>query len=113
MIGAVRRNTELGLLVLSTLVTVGAYVLASLAEDAEIPSNIGPFLVVVVGLQIAAHVGMRRLAPRADGMLLPLATLLSGLGYVFIVRVDEARAEPDGLAGLQSMWLAVGVAAFL
>jgi cell division protein FtsW (lipid II flippase) len=113
MIGAVRRNTELGLLVLSTLVTVGAYILASLAEDSEIPSNIGPFLVVVVGLQIVAHVGMRRLAPRADGMLLPLATLLSGLGYVFIVRVDEARAEPDGLAGLQSMWLAVGVAAFL
>jgi cell division protein FtsW (lipid II flippase) len=113
MIGAVRRNTELGLLVLSTLVTVGAYVLASLAEDSEIPSNIGPFLFVVVGLQLVAHVGMRRLAPRADGMLLPLATLLSGLGYVFIVRVDEARAEPDGLAGLQSMWLAVGVAAFL
>jgi peptidoglycan glycosyltransferase len=113
MIGAVRRNTELGLLVLSTLVTVGAYILASLAEDSEIPSNIGPFLAVVVGLQIVAHVGMRRLAPRADGMLLPLATLLSGLGYVFIVRVDEARAEPDGLAGLQSMWLAVGVAAFL
>jgi cell division protein FtsW (lipid II flippase) len=113
MIGAVRRNTELGLLVLSTLVTVGAYVLASLAEDSEIPSNIGPFLAVVVGLQLVTHVGMRRLAPRADGMLLPLATLLSGLGYVFIVRVDEARAEPDGLAGLQSMWLAVGVGAFL
>ena len=34
---------------------------------------------------------MRRLAPRADGMLLPLASLLAGLGYVFIVRLDEAR----------------------
>jgi peptidoglycan glycosyltransferase len=114
MIGAVRRNTELGLLVLSTLVTVGAYVLASLAEDSQIPSNIGPFLAFVVGLQIVAHVGMRRLAPHADGMLLPLASLLSGLGYVFIVRIDEANPNgPDGLAGLQSMWLGVGVAAFL
>jgi cell division protein FtsW (lipid II flippase) len=114
MIGAVRRNTELGLLVLSTLVTAGAYVLASLAEDSQIPSNIGPFLGMVIGLQIVAHVGMRRLAPQADGMLLPLATLLSGLGYVFIVRLDEANPDgPDGLAGLQSMWLAVGVAAFL
>jgi cell division protein FtsW (lipid II flippase) len=114
MIGAVRRNTELGLLVLSTLVTVGAYVLASLAEHSEIPSNIGPVLVVVIGLQIVAHVGMRRLAPRADGMLLPLATLLSGLGYVFIVRLDETNPDgPDGLAGLQAMWLAIGVAAFL
>jgi peptidoglycan glycosyltransferase len=113
MIGAVRRNTELGLLVLSTLVTIGAYVLASLAEDNEIPSNIGPFLVVVVGVQIVAHIGMRRLAPDADGMLLPLASLLSGLGYVFIVRLDEAKQEPDGLAGLQSSWLIIGVAAFL
>jgi cell division protein FtsW (lipid II flippase) len=114
MIGAVRRNTELGLLVLSTLVTVGAYILASLAEDSEIPSNIVPFLGMVIGLQIVAHVGMRRLAPRADGMLLPLASLLSGLGYVFIVRIDEANPDgPDGLAGLQAMWLAVGVAAFV
>ncbi len=114
MIGAVRRNTELGLLVLSTLVTVGAYVLASLAEDSEIPSNIVPFLGVVIGLQVVAHVGMRRLAPRADGMLLPLATLLSGLGYVFIVRIDEANPNgAAGLAGLQAMWLGVGVAAFI
>ena len=41
MLRAVRRNTELGLIVLGTLVTVGAYVLASLAEDATIPADIG------------------------------------------------------------------------
>ena len=41
MLRAVRRNTELGLILLGTLVTVGAYVLASLAEDATIPANIG------------------------------------------------------------------------
>ena len=44
MLRAVRRNTELGLIVLGTLVTVGAYVLASLAEDATIPADIVPFL---------------------------------------------------------------------
>ena len=33
----VRRNTELGLILLGTLVTVGAYVLASLAEDVQHP----------------------------------------------------------------------------
>ena len=76
--------------------TVGAYVLASLPEDGEIPANIGPFLAIVLGLALVAHIAMRRLAPRADGTLLPLATLLAGLGYVFIVRLDEARAEPDG-----------------
>ena len=80
MIGAVRRNTELGLLVLSSLVTVGAYILASLPEDGTIPTNIGPFLAVFLGSQLVAHIAMRKLAPRADGMLLPLASLLAGLG---------------------------------
>ena len=55
---------------------------------------------------------MRRLAPQADGMLLPLASLLNGLGYVFIVRLDEARDTPRGLAGLQSLWMILGVGAF-
>jgi len=113
MLRAVRRNTELGLIVLGTLVTVGAYLLASLAEDATIPANIGPFLAVVLGLQLAAHLAIRRLAPDADGTLVPIAGLLNGLGYVFIVRIDEARADPKGLAALQSAWIAVGITAFI
>lgn len=113
MLRAVRRNTELGLIVLGTLVTVGAYLLASLARDATIPANIGPFLGIVLGLQLVAHIAIRRLAPEADGMLLPIAGLLNGLGYVFIVRLDEAKANPGNLAGLQSAWAVVGVGAFI
>jgi cell division protein FtsW (lipid II flippase) len=110
---AVRRNTELGLIVLGTLVTVGAYLLASLARDATIPANIGPFLAVVLGLQLTAHLAIRRLAPNADGTLVPIAALLNGIGYVFIVRLDEAKANPKNLAGLQSAWVAVGILAFI
>ena len=113
MLRAVRRNTELGLLVLGALVTVGAYLLASLAREAEIPANIGPFLGIVLGLMLAAHLAVRRLTPDADGTLLPIAALLNGIGYVFIVRIDEAKATPKNLAGLQSGWVAVGVVAFI
>jgi peptidoglycan glycosyltransferase len=74
---------------------------------------VGPFLGIIVGLPLVAHVAVRRLAPQADGMLLPLASLLNGLGYVFIVRLDEARREPRGLAGLQSVWMILGIAAFV
>jgi peptidoglycan glycosyltransferase len=109
----VRRNTELGLILLGTLVTVGAYVLASLAEDATIPANVGPFLAVVLGLQLAAHLAIRKLAPEADGTIVPIAGMLNGLGYVFIVRLDEAKAHPQGLAGLQSAWAVVGILAFV
>jgi cell division protein FtsW (lipid II flippase) len=112
MTRASRRTTELGLLVLGTLFVVGAYLLASVPEDSDIPTTVGPFLGVIVGLPLAAHFVVRRLAPHADGMLLPLASLLNGLGYVFIVRLDEGKAEPDGLAGLQSVWMVLGVAAF-
>jgi cell division protein FtsW (lipid II flippase) len=109
----VRRNTELGLIVLGTLVTVGAYLLASLAEDSTIPANIGPFLGIVLGLQLAAHVAIRKFAPDADGTLVPIAGLLNGIGYVFIVRLDEARPNPEGLAGLQAGWAAVGMLGFV
>ncbi len=110
---AARRTTELGLLVLGTMFVVGAYLLATLPEDSKIPTTVGPFLGIIVGLPLAAHVAVRRLAPQADGMLLPLASLLNGLGYVFVVRLDEAKERPAGLAGLQSVWMILGVAAFI
>ncbi|MFN0093123.1 MAG: FtsW/RodA/SpoVE family cell cycle protein [Acidimicrobiales bacterium] len=105
--GSLRRTTELGLLVLAGLITAGAYVLASLGRTASIPANVGPFLGVVLGLLLAAHLAVRRLAPSADGLLLPLAGLLNGLGYVMITRLNER------LAGLQATWTAIGVGAFV
>ncbi len=109
-----RRRTELGLIVVGALITAGAYALAGLGREAEIPANIGPFLGIILGLLVAAHIAVRRLAPDADGILLPLAALLNGIGYVFIVRLDETPGEGGGgLAGLQSMWTAVGIGAFI
>lgn len=107
MMRVVRRNTELGLVMLAAVITTGAYVLASLGRSATLPADVVPFLVVVLALLGAAHVAVRRLAPSADGMLLPLAALLNGIGYVFIARLDH------DLAALQSMWTAVGVLAFV
>jgi len=108
-----RRRTELGLIVVGALITAGAYALAGLGRDAEIPANIGPFLAMILALLVTAHLAVRRLAPDADGILLPLAALLNGLGYVFIVRLDEAQAEGGRLAALQSVWTAVGIGAFI
>jgi cell division protein FtsW (lipid II flippase) len=105
--GRLRRNTELGLILLAAVITLGAYVLASLGRTADIPANIVPFLGFVLALLGAAHIATRRLVPDADGLLLPLAGLLNGIGYVFIARLD------DGLAGLQATWTAVGIAAYI
>ena len=104
---ASRRTTELGLVVLAALITAGGYALASLGKTASLPANLVPFLVVILGLLGAGHVATRRLAPNADGVLLPMAGLLNGIGYIFIARLD-----PD-LAALQALWTAVAVAAFV
>jgi peptidoglycan glycosyltransferase len=106
-LGRARRNTELGLIILAVVVTVSLYILASFARDASLPVNIGPFLLIVLGLLCAAHLANRRFAPNADGVLLPIAGLLNGIGYVFIARLDE------DLAGLQATWTAVGIGAYI
>ena len=107
VVGALRRNTELGLMLLAGILTAGAYTLAGLGRSASLPANLVPFLLVILGLLAVAHVATRRLAPSADGILLPLAGLLNGVGYVFIARLDS------DLAALQALWTALGVGAFV
>ena len=107
VLGVMRRNTELGLMVMAAVLTAAAYALAGLGRSASLPANLVPFLLIILGLLAVAHVATRRLAPSADGILLPLAGLLNGVGYVFIARLDA------DLAALQAMWTALGVGAFV
>ena len=102
-----RRRTELALLVFAALIISGLYALSALGKTASLPANIGPFLAQVLVLFLIAHIATRRLAPGADGTLLPLAVLLNGIGYVFIARLDE------NLAALQANWTAVGIGAYV
>ena len=50
---------------------------------------------------------MRRLAPEADPVLLPIAALLNGLGFVTVARLDS------NLGRIQAIWTAVSVVAFV
>jgi peptidoglycan glycosyltransferase len=102
-----RRTTELGLLILAFIVVCGLYALASLGRNASLPADVGPFLVIVLALVLLAHVVTRRVAAAADALLLPLAALLNGIGYVFIARLDE------DLAALQATWTFVGIAGYV
>ncbi len=102
-----RRRTELGLIVLAVLLTGGLYALAGLGKAGDLPADIGPFLAIIFGLLLVAHLAMRRLAPNADPILLPTAGLLNGIGYVFIARLSNHEAR------LQAVWTALGIAAFV
>lgn len=100
------RTVELGLLLLTCLITASAYGLTSLGRAAALPADIVPFLVIVVVLLLTAHVVVRRLAPQADGLLLPLVALLNGLGYAMIARLDPQLADS------QSAWTFLGLVGF-
>lgn len=106
-VARMRRTTELGLIVLGVVITGGAYTLSALGRTATLPADIGPFLAAVFGLIVVAHIAVRKLAPAADPVLLAIAALLNGLGYVMIARLDQS------LASKQAMWTAVGVVAFV
>lgn len=100
------RTVELGLLLLTCLITVSAYGLTSLGRAAALPADIVPFLSIVVVLLLSGHIVVRRLAPHADGLLLPLVALLNGLGYAMIARLDPALADS------QSAWTFLGLIGF-
>ncbi len=108
---AVRRNTEASLLVISAIVAIGGYWLASLARMPGVPSQIAGYAVLFVGLYLAAHLVIRRLAPAADPLFFPIAALLNALGFVLIARLD--RATGQSLAAAQARWLVVAIAAFI
>jgi len=53
-------------------------------------STIVGYMVVFMAIVFGAHLAVRRWAPYADPLLLPIATLLNGLGLVMIYRLNQA-----------------------
>jgi cell division protein FtsW (lipid II flippase) len=116
------RGTELGLLVLATLLATLGYTAVQISSTG---SPGGGTLGYALGLALlygAAHLAVRRFAPYADPLLLPCVAVLNGLGLVMIRRLDLAaadhtrqvgRAVPRADAPLQLMWTVVGVLAFV
>ncbi len=107
------RRVELGLVVMVSVVVVSAYGLASLGRNAELPADARPLVAGTLGLFFFIHLAVRRLAFAADPVLVPTALLLNGIGYVMIARLGSDVEGGGDLAGLQSLWTGVGVAAFV
>ncbi|HEV3280550.1 MAG TPA: FtsW/RodA/SpoVE family cell cycle protein [Acidimicrobiales bacterium] len=111
-----RRRTELGLLVAASVIIVAAYTLMIYGNTARKPTDLVPLLVAMLLLGAVAHIANRILAPNAHPVILPIAFLLNGLGYVMILRIDLANnsaRHPWNFAPLQAAWTAGGVAAYV
>lgn len=92
---------------LSAIVTGFAYALAALGLKGKLGTNAPEMLAMVIALSFVAHLANRRLVPHADAILLPTASLLNGLGWVMIDRLDPH------LALHQAVWTVVGVCAYI
>ena len=83
-----QRNRELGLLVFAFLINGAAVALVQLGATGQIDWTFlyycGGLTVLVLGL----HIVLRYRAPQADPFVVPIATVLSGLGLAMIYRID-------------------------
>ncbi|MFC7217192.1 FtsW/RodA/SpoVE family cell cycle protein [Streptomyces polyrhachis] len=113
-----RRNTELAMLVFAVLIPVFAYINVGLAKDGSVPAGALGYTLGLGCLAAVAHLVVRRFAPYADPLMLPIAVLLNGLGLVLIWRLDlEPSITTAKLGGAmaprQLLWSTVGIALFV
>ncbi|MBT2365357.1 FtsW/RodA/SpoVE family cell cycle protein [Streptomyces sp. ISL-10] len=109
---AKRRGVELSLLVCAVLISVYGYVAVGLARQGAVPPDTVGYGAGLGLLSLLAHLAVRRRAPYADPLLLPIAVLLNGIGLVLIYRLD-LETPGDVAAPTQLVWSALGVALFI
>ncbi len=112
-----RRNAELLLLGFAAVITMVALLLVEANQEQGLSWDLLQYLVGYVALFAGAHLAIRRFAPYADPLLLPIVALLNGLGLVMIHRLDltaplDAGAAPGPSANQQMLWTLVGVIGF-
>jgi cell division protein FtsW (lipid II flippase) len=74
----------------------------------RVPQDLTAYGLTLAGAYLLAWGAVRWLAPRADPVLLPVATMLGGLGLAMMYRL-----LPHRIADAQAIWLLVGLAAFV
>ncbi len=108
MQAAVRRNTELSLLILALVISCGALALVGLSKNEAKALATLPLMAVLAGAYIAAHFVMRRVARQADPLVLPLAAILNGIGLAAVYRLS-----PHDYGAAQITWTVLGLACFV
>lgn len=108
---AKRRVAQLVMLALAVLIVMGAYANVGLAVDGRVPAGMLAYGLGLGGIMLVAYLVLAKFAPWADPLILPLVTLINGLGLVMIYRLESAKM-PGASAANQIMWTGLGVVMF-
>ncbi|MFJ2582505.1 FtsW/RodA/SpoVE family cell cycle protein [Kitasatospora aureofaciens] len=118
-LAARHRNIELGLLVLAVAVCLAGHIDARMAlSDGKMPPGLLVHGLSLGALAGAAHLAVRRFAPYADPLILPLAVFLTGFGLMLLDRLDISYAAAHAKKGdfqklpaapQQLMWVFIAV----
>jgi cell division protein FtsW (lipid II flippase) len=117
-----RRNAELLLLGFAVLLVVAAEAAFEATRDGHVSSRLVTYAAVPLVVGLVTHLVIRRVAPYADPLMLPIAVALNGLGLVMIHRLDVGLKQQADQAGqqfagaaapTQVVWTALGVALFV
>jgi cell division protein FtsW (lipid II flippase) len=105
------RNLELALVVLASVINGAALYLVQLGALGAFDRS---FFLPATGLAVLVlgmHVALRWLAPDADPFILPIATVLNGLGIAAIYRLDLAGGYSgwDSVAVRQIVWSGLAI----
>lgn len=112
------RWTELGLLLVASVIVGFAAVVTMLALEQSITLDLLWLMAGYFGLFAVAHAAVRIFAPYSDPILLPVVALLNGIGLVMIYRLDLANQALAASVGepapsmdviKQLMWTLLGI----
>jgi cell division protein FtsW (lipid II flippase) len=105
------RNLELFLLVIACAINAAAVVLVQLGALGHIDTTLVLLGAGLSGLVLALHIVMRVVARDADPFILPIVTLLNGIGIAMIYRIDIANHDGgwSSAAVRQTVWSALAI----
>jgi cell division protein FtsW (lipid II flippase) len=108
-----QRNRELALLLFAFVINGSAIALVQLGARGAIDWTFLLYCGSLTALVLALHILLRLRARDADPFVVPIATLLTGLGLAMIYRLDLARDRHgwDAFSTRQLAWAAIALVA--
>src|SRR5215210_8178625 len=93
-------------MILALLITTLGFATLIFAQGATSPPLV--YGAYYAGTLFALYLGVRLLLPHSDVLLLPLVTLLTGLGLLMVFRLTYNVEGSQQLALTQAVWILIG-----